>query len=456
MATIGPRSVNEGANLNFSVSATDPDLTTPTLTAVNVPTNATFTDNGNGTGTFNFNPNFTQAGVYNVTFIASDGALADSEVVAITVIDAGNQRPVLATIGPRSVTEGANLNFGISATDPDATTPTLTAIGVPTNATFTDNGNGTGTFNFNPNFTQAGVYNVTFIASDGTLADSEVVAITVIDAGNQRPVLATIGPKSVNEGANLNFSTSATDPDVTTPTMTAVGLPPNATYVDHRNGTATFNFNPDFTQAGVYNVTFIASDGTLADSEVVAITVIDAGNQRPVLATIGPKSVNEGAILNFSTSATDPDVTTPTMTAVGVPTNATYIDNGNGTGTFNFNPNFTQAGVYNVTFIASDGTLADSEVVAITVIDAGNQRPVLAAIGPKSVTEGANLNFSTSATDPDATIPTLTAVNVPPNATFTNNGNGTGTFNFNPNFTQAGVYNVTFIASDGHLLTAKS
>ena len=98
------------------------------LTAINVPTNATYVNNGNGTGTFNFNPSFTQAGIFNVTFIASDGALADSEVVAITVTDAGNQRPVLASIGPRGVTEGANLNFATSATDPDLTVPTMTAV----------------------------------------------------------------------------------------------------------------------------------------------------------------------------------------------------------------------------------------------------------------------------------------------------------------------------------------
>ena len=47
--------------------------------------NAVFTDNGDGTGIFDFNPDFTQAGLYNVTFIASDGALADTEIVAITV-----------------------------------------------------------------------------------------------------------------------------------------------------------------------------------------------------------------------------------------------------------------------------------------------------------------------------------------------------------------------------------
>jgi len=33
-------------------------------------------------------------------------------------------------------------------------------------------------------------------------------------------------------------------------------------------------FTPDFTQAGDYSVSFIVSEGALADSEVVAITVV--------------------------------------------------------------------------------------------------------------------------------------------------------------------------------------
>ncbi len=448
LVTIGPRSVTEGANLNFNITATDPDASIPTLLAQNVPTNATFVNNGNGTGTFNFNPNFIQAGVFNVRFIATDGALADTEIVAITVNDGGNQRPFLATIGPKSVSEGANLNFVISATDPDSTNPVMSAVGIPANATFTNNGNGTGTFNFNPNFTQSGVINVTFIASDGTLADSEVVAITVNNV-NLAPVLATIGPRNVNEGANLNFVATASDPDATTPTLSAVGVPLNATFTNNGNGTGTFNFSPSFTQAGVFNVTIIASDGALADSEVVAITVNNV-NRAPVLAAIGPRNVNENAVLNFNATATDPDANIPTLSAVNIPLNASFIDNGNGSGTFNFSPDFTQSGVINVTFIASDGTLADSEVVAITVNNV-NRPPVLATIGPKVVAEGANLNFIATSTDPDGAIPTLSALNVPANATFTNNGNGTGTFNFNPNFTQSGVFNVTFIASDGTL-----
>ncbi len=372
LASIGPRSVNEGQSLNFGVSASDPDANVPALTAENLPANATFSDNGNGTGTFIFNPDFTQSGVYNVRFIASDGTLADSELVAITVNHV-NLAPVLAPIGAQSVDEAQTLNFNVSATDFDATTPTLIAQNVPANANFTDNGNGTGLFSFTPDYTQASVYNVRFIASDGALADTELVAITVNNV-NRAPVLAAIGPRSVNEDANLNFGVSASDPDGATPTLTAQDLPTNATFNDNGNGTGTFNFNPDFTQSGVYNVRFIASDGSLADTENVAITVDDV-NAAPVLAPIGARVVAEAANLNFNITASDIDGTTPSLSAVNVPLNANFIDNGNGSGTFNFTPNFAQSGVYNVTFIASDGALADSEVVQITVTE-NNRQPV--------------------------------------------------------------------------------
>ncbi|MDD3732293.1 MAG: Ig-like domain-containing protein, partial [candidate division Zixibacteria bacterium] len=451
LAAIGSRVVDEGANLSFTVSATDVDATTPALTAENLPDNATFVDNGNGTGVFDFNPTYIQSGVYYITFIASDGALADTEIVAITVNDAGNQAPVLAYIGPRSVTEGMNLNFSISATDADATTPALTAENLPDNATFVDNGNGTGVFDFNPNYIQSGIYNVRLIASDGALADTEIVVITVNEAGNQTPVLAYIGPQTVTEGANLNFGISATDVDATIPTLTAENVPPNATFTDNGDGTGVFDFNPNYIQSGVYYVTFIASDGALADSEVVTITVNEAGNQTPVLAYIGPQTVVEGGNLYLTITATDADATTPALTAENIPANATFTDNADGTATFDFNPDYTQNGIYTVTFIASDGALADSEVVTITVNEAGNQAPVLAYIGPQAVTEGANLNFGISATDADATIPALTAENVPANATFTDNGDGTGVFDFNPDYIQSGIYNITFIASDGAL-----
>ncbi len=448
LAAIGPRNVNEGQNLNFNATATDGDGTIPVLSAVGVPANATFINNGNGTGTFNFNPDFTQAGVINVTFIASDGSLADSEVVAVTVVNV-NRAPVLAAIGAQNVTEGQNLSFNASAADPDGAIPVLTAENVPTNATFADNANGTGTLNFNPDFTQAGVFNVRFIASDGSLADTEVVAITVVN-DNRAPALAAIGAQNVDEGQPLNLGLSASDPDLTIPTFVAENAPANSNLTDNADGTATFVFSPDFTQSGVYNVRFIASDGSLADTEVVAITVADI-NRAPSITPIGAQLVNEGGALNLNITSSDPDGSTPTLTAENVPTNALFTPIGGGNGTFAFNPDFTQQGVYFVRFISSDGSLADTETVSITVNDAGNQRPTLAAIGNRLVDEGANLTFGVSATEPDGDTLILSAVNAPANALFTDNFDGSGIFSFDPDFTQAGIYNVTVIASDGFL-----
>jgi hypothetical protein len=121
---------------------------------------------------------------------------------------------------------------------------------------------------------------------------------------------------------------------------------------------------------------FIASDGILADSQYVDITVTNV-NRAPVLDPItSPQTVAEGDSLLFTATASDVDLTTPLLTAEGLPANATFFDNGDGTGDFRFDPNYFQAGPYQVLFIASDGDLADSQYVDITVTNT-NRAPVL-------------------------------------------------------------------------------
>jgi hypothetical protein len=85
--------------------------------------------------------------------------------------------------------------------------------------------------------------------------------------------LASIGPQNVREGSKLEFVAHATDPDGTIPALSARNIPTNASAVDSSNGRMLFVFNPDSTQSGTYEVTFIASDGQLADSQLLTITV---------------------------------------------------------------------------------------------------------------------------------------------------------------------------------------
>jgi len=452
--SIGAKSVNEGQVLTFRIHATDINGDRLILSALSVPTNAIFTDSGNGAGSFRFSPNYAQAGVYNVTFIVRDtvGA-ADSELVQIIVNNVNNP-PVLDSIGPKSVTEGQVLTFRTHATDINGDRLILSVLNIPANATFTDSTNGAGSFRFSPDYTQAGIYNVTFIARDTVgAADSEVVALTVISAGNQTPVLDSIGPRSVNEGSSLTFRLHATDADRDSIVLSTINLPANAIFTDSGNGAGSFRFNPSYVQAGIYNITFKATDPSLAtDSEVVRITVNNINNP-PVLDSIGPKSINEGLVLTFRVHATDINGDRLILSALNIPANATFTDSTNGAGSFTFSPSYTQAGVYNVTFIARDTVgAADSELVHITVNNV-NREPVLDSIGPKTIDEGTNLAFRMHATDADAESLRLTAANLPLNAIFTDSGNGSGLFNFSPNCTQAGIYNVTFKVTDPYLAT---
>ncbi len=458
LAAIGAQSTTENVLLEFATSASDIDGGTPVLTSTALPGTATYVDNGDGTGNFSWTPLFTDAGVYDVTFYATDdidGLLVDSEVVQITVIEAGNQPPVLALINDTTVAEGGSLALTISVSDLDGEIPGLSADGLPTNATFVDNGDGTGAFAFDPALDQAGVYPVTFIAVDASFdADSITVQITVTDE-NQLPVLAAIGAQTGDENILLSFGVSASDGDGTTPALTTSALPGTAVFTDNGDGTGSFDWTPTFADSGSYSVTFYATDAVYSaaiDSEIVVITINDAGNQAPVIAEITtPQAVAEGGNLNFVVTATDVDATIPVLTAEGLPTNATFVDNTDGTGTFDFNPDFNQAGAYSVTFIADDGTAADSQVVEINVTDGGNVPPAIDSLGDFAVDEGASLNLTINASDPDGggAFPLLSVNTSLANYTFTDNGDGTGTLAYTPDFYDAGVDTVVFFATDG-------
>jgi hypothetical protein len=75
----------EGDTVSFTVTAIDPDSTIPTLTAFNLPANATFVDSGSGAAIFRWIIAPKQYGTFNISFIASDGVLADTEIVGIQV-----------------------------------------------------------------------------------------------------------------------------------------------------------------------------------------------------------------------------------------------------------------------------------------------------------------------------------------------------------------------------------
>lgn len=283
-----------------------------------------------------------------------------------------NSAPSFTTIGDRSVTEGQTLTFGVTASDPDLDNLVLSVpqYSLPLGAVFTDNGNNTGSFSWTPTYTQAGSYSVVFEADDGELSDADTITITVNEAGNQAPVLASIGARSVNENQLLTFTISASDPESVIPQFSATNLPTGATLVDNSNGTATFSWTPTYAQSGLYNITFIASDGSATDQEIVGITVNNV-NRPPVLSSIGSKSCLEGQYLSFTITASDPDVGQSISFSMENNPSGSVLNSVNATTSmFGWTPTMLQSGTYNVRFIVADqAAAADSEIVQITVTD---------------------------------------------------------------------------------------
>jgi hypothetical protein len=451
---IGPKQVVEAETLSFTVSAADPNGTIPVLYTGDLPGNATFEDSGNGRGLFIFTPDYSQQGLKEVNFYASDGELVDHEDVVIQVLDAGNQRPVLDSIGTKSVTEGDTLIFSINAADPDSTIPGLYAEGLPINATFADNGDGGGIFTFTPGYFQSGIDSVIFFAYDGELADSEVVGITVNEAGNQTPIMTPIDSQEVVEDQRLILNLEATDADSTIPFLRVWNLPNNATFIDIGDGTGTFDFTPSYFQAGVDTVIFEAVDyeDTLVKvSQSVQIRVINV-NRFPVFQQVSTKEMDEGDTLVFNIIATDPDSTIPQLFNPLKPQNSTFVDSGNGVGTFSFYPAYFQSGTYYIMFMAIDDEFpADPDTITMqvqVVVWDVPQAPVWVGIPDTSVTEGDTLILEVNATDPDGIPAVLSAIGLPSNSSFTDNEDGTGTFSYTPNFVQAGTSWVSFIATD--------
>jgi len=456
LAAIGGQSTTENVLLQFTISASDVDGDIPALSTSALPGTAVFVDNLDGTGQLTWTPDFTDAAIYNVTFYATDVAVPtsiDSEVVQIEVLEAGNQTPVMAAVNDTSIAEGGTLALTITATDADGEIPSLSADPLPANAVFVDNADGTGSFTFNPDFTQFGTYNIVFKALDAALeVDSIVVQISVTEV-NQLPLLAAIGAQTTTEDVLLSFVISATDDDGTIPVLTTSALPGAATFVDSLNGVGLFEWTPTFAEAGSYDVTFYATDadvGTDVDSETVTITVADGANQTPVLDSIGPKTVAEGDSLIFLITATDADGTIPTLTAENLPIGATFADSLDGTGLFEFGPDFTQSGLFSVTFIAGDGVVADTEIIEITVTEVGNLAPVFDSLGDFAINEGDSLIVTVSATDPDGggALPILSASTSLNHYTFVDNGDGTGILTYLPDYYDAGVDTVNFFATD--------
>ncbi len=88
--------------------------------------------------------------------------------------------------------------------------------------------------------------------------------------------------------------------------------------------------------------------------------------------------------------------------------------------------------------------------------DSSPQAPVMQYIPSYTGVENQLLSITVKASDPDGTVPVLTADQIPDGAVFNDLGDGTGRFQWTPEEGQAGQHQLSFTASDGTLETSRS
>jgi sugar lactone lactonase YvrE len=155
--------------------------------------------------------------------------------------------------------------------------------------------------------------NITMLP-DGSVAFTDTVNNRVRqlrNLPNQAPVLAAVSNQTVNEGATLQVSFSASDINGDPISFSLTGTPTFGTFTDQGNGTASLQLTPGFSHAGSYNLSVTASDGALSASQNFTVTVNDVNRAPVVTANPIPTPIQapspSGASVNLQGSATDPD-----------------------------------------------------------------------------------------------------------------------------------------------------
>ncbi|HYE45769.1 MAG TPA: cadherin domain-containing protein [Caulobacter sp.] len=501
-------SVSENTAAVTTVTATDADGPATTYSIVGGIDQGLFTINATtGALAFVSGRDFespTDSGldnVYDVIVQASDGTNVDTQAIAVTVTDA-NEAPAITSggAGPTAA-YGVSENMNpadvtiLTAFDPDAgTTFTYSIVGGADQGHFIIN-SATGVLQFASvrDFeapADAGgdnVYDLVVQVSDGSLTDTQAIAVTVTNV-NEAPAITSNGggpSASINVAENTTAVTTVTSSDPDGPGLTysiVGGVDQTLFTINATTGALAFVSGRNFeapTDSGtnnVYNVVVQVSDGTLTDTQAIAVTVTNV-NEAPAITSngAGPTAavnVAENGASVTAITAVDPDgVAAPlSFSIVGGADQALFTINA-ATGALAFvgGRNFESPtdvganGVYDVVVQVSDGTNTDTQAIAVTVTDL-NEAPAITsngggATGAASVQENEAGVTVVTAFDPEGATITYSIVGGVDAGFFTiDSSTGALTFTTPPSFESAddsnsdSIYEVTVQASDGTLV----
>jgi hypothetical protein len=217
-------------------------------------------------------------------------------------------------------------------------------------------------------------------------------ASTTVNLVNSPPSLVTGADQTVDEGATVVINNSASDSDSPAQSLTfslGAASPPGAT-INPLTGRVTWRTG-EGTGLGTNDIFVVVKDNGVPSSSTTGIVhvVVNEVNSAPMLAPIALRHVNEGMLLSFNVTATDPDLPANTLFyMLGPAPPGTAINPL--TGAFSWRPGVLQGPSTNhIEVIVMDNgvpPLSATQVVQIIVHDA--QGNFLVAVGSTNVFAG--------------------------------------------------------------------
>jgi hypothetical protein len=315
---------------------------------------------------------FSLPGTYVVRLTASDGALTSSDVLSINVLPSSNVAPVVDAGPDQTITLPADVALHGTLSDDGLPNPpgALTAMWAKGTGPWGVSFQNAGLADTRASFGAAGSYKLYLIATDGALSSRDSVQITVLPEPNLAPVVNAGPPQTIQlpEGALLDGTVSddghPTVPGVLTTTWTQVSGPAPSSI----QNPSLVDTPVSFTAPGVYMFLLTAFDGALSSSATTQVTVL--GNVAPVVdAGPGQTITLPTSAFLFGTASDDGFPNPPAAVTV-------TWSKGSGPGTVTFgnssalstSATFSTAGTYILRLTASDGALASTDSVQITVL----------------------------------------------------------------------------------------
>lgn len=463
---------DEDTTFSGTVSATDVDTDTASLTfalgASPAKGNLTF----NADGSYAFDPNGAFEALddgetedVSFTYSVSDGQGGSDTGTVIITVTGQNDAPV-AVAALVAATDSATASGQLDATDVDGDSLTFALLTDTPQGAMSVAADGSYTFDPGSEFAALGAGETQDVAfaytvTDGAVTVTQTGTVTVTGA-NDAPVAVTSGLVAV-EDTTVTGNLAATDSDSTSLTFALTGAPAAGTLVIAADGSYTFDPDGAFEaldsgETQVLNFTYSVSDGVNTTAQAATIIVTGA-NDVPVVGAAQVVDATENGVVTGSLTANDVDDETLTFSLTGAPASGVLTLAADGGYAFDPGSVFDSlaAGAtqdVSFSYTVSDGTDIVARTGTIRVTGANDAPVAVTVTFADPVKEDTVVSGNLTATDIDGDDVTFSLITPPDSGTLAVNPDGSYTFTPGADFQSLGTgetqeVTFTYRVSDG-------